>query len=221
MSRIPIFIPYVNRPDLLDKAIRSTWHSGAEAFVFDNSDGGELPDSASVVITPPVPLTFAQTQNDMLRRAIGPDVMRGVSTHISHPFYLFMHSDAEAGEGTIQKLIEMAYALTKEGRKWGAIFTAYDALAAFNTEAMKAIGGWETLFPWYFSDNVTYRKMRLAGYEILESNLPVKHEPSQTIKSDPHLNFLNSLTFPFYEQLYTRMWGGSPGRETFQTPFNR
>ena len=121
----------------------------------------------------------------------------------------------------MQRLVAMANAYTIQKKKWGAIFTAYDALAAFNTEAMRDIGGWDPLLPWYFADNNTYRKLRLAGYELIESNLPVKHEPSQTLKSDEYLAFVNSLTFPFYERLYTKMWGGPPGKELFPTPFNR
>jgi hypothetical protein len=98
--------------------------------------------------------------------------------------------------------------------------TNYDALAAFNTAAFREVGGWDVHLPWYFADNSMYRKLRLAGYELIESNLPVKHEPSQTIKSDPFLNHINGITFPIYAEYYRQCWGGSPGNETFTVPFN-
>ena len=86
MSTIPVFIPYVNRLDLLQKAIASVPRRlTTEPLVINNSDS-PLTVPCHIVI-PPVPLTFAQTQNFMLKIAI--------DRHV--PFYLFMHSDAEAG----------------------------------------------------------------------------------------------------------------------------
>jgi hypothetical protein len=55
---------------------------------------------------------------------------------------------------------------------------------------------------------------------MVESGLPVKHEPSQTIKSNPFLNHVNGITFPIYARYYNEKWGGEPGHETFDTPFN-
>ena len=118
-------------------------------------------------------------------------------------------------------MIDFARGLTKEGRKWAVVFSAYDAFAAFNTKAFLDVSGWDAEFPWYFSDGSVYHKLRVAGYELVESGLTVKHEPSQTIKSDSDLSFLNSQTFPLYEYLYSQMWGGQPGKEQFKTKFNR
>lgn len=209
MSIIPVFIPYVNRPDLLRRAVESV------PFDFDrwlaeviNNSGSQVPDEIRAGdCNPPVTLTFSQTQNWMLELAKGYAV----------PFYLFMHSDAEAGEGTVEKLVEMAQNQTG---KWGAIFTAYDALAAYNVEAMTAIGGWDTMLSWYCSDNDCYRRLRLAGYPTLESNLPVKHTPSQTLNSDPEVARRVNLEIPFRESYYRAKWGGNPGHEIFTNPFN-
>jgi len=212
---IPLFVPYVNRFDLLEKAVRSAVCDDVDINIINNSNGASIgiPGVDFIQRRPPVPLTFAQTQNWML------DIASGDSDY--EEFYLFMHSDAEAGEGTVKKLVEMAHTLTNTQHKWGVIFTSYDALAAFNTQAFVEIGGWDVNFPWYFGDNIVYRKLRLAGYELVESNLPVHHEPSQTLKSDPQLNFINGITFPFYHYFYTQMWGGEPGHEKYLTPFNR
>jgi hypothetical protein len=115
----------------------------------------------------------------------------------------------------------MAHALIREGRKWGTLFSAYDALAAFNTEAFREVGGWDTLLEWYASDCDMYRRVKLAGYELVESNLPVKHEPSQTLNADPEIKRRVDLMFPFREYYYEQKWAGKPGRERFSTPFNR
>jgi len=204
---VPLFIPYLNRPDLLDKAVASVKRCKSVNVLVLNNSERKIPYLCN---TPPVPLTFSQTQNWMLRQA----------ENIHAPFYLFMHSDAEAGEGTVKKLVEMSQSLTDEGRKWGVIWTAYDALAAFNTAAFRAVGGWDQMLTWYLSEVDVYRRLRLAGYELIDSNLPVKHEPSQTLNSDPYIQMCVNLEVPFRERYYFLKWGGAAGRETYLTPFN-
>lgn len=208
---IPIYIPYVNRPDLLQRAVESVplIHDRWDVEVINNS-GSPVPDEICAGdCNPCVPLTFSQTQNWMLTLA----KERGA------PFYLFMHSDAEAEPGTVEGLELMARSLMANQYKWGAIFTAYDALAAFNVEAMTAIGGWDTMLSWYCGDNDCYRRLRIAGYPTLESNLPVKHTPSQTLNSDPEVARRVNLEIPFRESYYRAKWGGNPGHETYDAPW--
>lgn len=211
---IPLFVPYVNRPDLLERAVRSVQCRGVEVNIINNSDGPSIgiPGVEFIQRRPPVPLTFAQTQNWMLNIAEG-DSDYG-------EFYLFCHSDAEAGEGTVQKLIELAQSLTNEGRKWGLIMTNYDALAAFNTAAFREVGGWDTELSWYHSDTDMYRRLELAGYELVKSNLPVKHEASQTLNSDQAIKRNVDLMFPCRVAYYKAKWGGDAGSETYSVPFD-
>lgn len=218
---IPLFIPHTNRPDLTAKAIRSVWGvKGVEVIVIDNSDGGELPVEAQTVYTPPVPLTFAQTHNVMLRKAIGEKNIRLATAHVDHPLYLWSHNDMEASPGVVSDLVQFALNLNHLGRKWGTVFTNYDSLAALNTEAVRAVGGWDTMLSWYGSDCDAYRRLRLAGYPSMESNLPVKHTPSQTLNSDPFIKFKVDMEIPFRSNYYAAKWGGPPGHESFDKPFN-
>lgn len=136
------------------------------------------------------------------------------------PFYLFLHSDAEASEGTVEALIEMAFRSTESGRKWGAIWTAYDALAAYSAEAMQAIGGWDENLPWYLSDCDCYRRLRLAGYSTIDSGLPVKHTPSQTLNSDSKIARRVAEETPKWRTYYRAKWGGDNEHERFLIPFD-
>lgn len=210
---IPIFIPYRNRPDLLCKAVDSVpvcerrW----QVEVINNSDGPLPENLCSGEINPPVPLTFAQTQNWILKLS---------EEEWKVPFFLWMHSDAEAEEGSIEQLIHLAEQCQYQERKWAVIFTNYDSLAACNVAAFRAVGGWDTMLPQYYSDNDTYRRLKLSGFELIESGLPVKHTPSQTINSDPFLLYANGVTFPIYGKYYSDKWGGVPGEETFKLPFD-
>ena len=206
---IPLFIPYVNRPDLLDRAMVSIPRvDGIEVAVINNSASEHVHVPMGMCMTPRKGMTFSETQNLMLRTA----------QFMQAPFYFFMHSDAEAAPGTVLRLFEMAH-LQQE--KWGAIFTNYDSLAAFNTEAFDAIGGWDDNLPWYLSDCDIYRRMRLAGYPTIDSGLPVKHTPSQTLNSDPEIKRKVEEQTAGWQAYYEKKWGGPNERETFLTPFNQ
>jgi hypothetical protein len=211
MNPIPIFIPCVNRVDLLQKAIASVplddrW----QVEVINNTGAPVLDGIAAGDCNPPVPLTASQSLN----------YMQVIAKEWESPFYFFMHNDAEAEPGTVEGLYQMARAKTENGDKWGVIFTYYDTLAAYNTAAFAEVGPWDQNLPQYFTDNCMYRRMRLAGYELAESHLPVKHVGSQTIHSDPLRELVNSITFPIYLNYYQAKWGGPPGHEIFTVPFN-
>lgn len=212
-----IGIPYVNRPDLLKLAINSIKTYWPSLIIIDNSDNNSLrvndivPETISIY-KPPVPLTFTQSMNLLRKFALEQqcDVM------------MYMHIDAEAPVGIPEQLLSIVQSLlTKKDRKWGALYTFYDTLAVYNMEAIQAIGTWDTIFSAYFTDNDYYRRMKLAGYELIETGLAVTHHNgSSTINSDPHLKFLNGITFPLYRHYYEKKWGGAPGNERFLTPFN-
>lgn len=206
-------IPFVNRADLLHLAVESVASLRPHVFIVDNSVAGLDPDRWPVpIVRPPVPLSFSQTMNLLQRRALdeGADVL------------LFMHNDAEAGEGTPEKLLAEVEAATAEGRPWGVAFTAYDAFAAFNVDAIRQVGPWDCGLPQYFADNDYYRRLRLAGFEELDTGLPVAHhnDASSTVKSDSVLGHANGVQFPLHGQYYAAKWGGGPGQERFARPWD-
>jgi predicted O-methyltransferase YrrM len=133
-----------------------------------------------------------------------------------------MHNDAEAGAGTPERLLICIEEAIAAEQRWGAFFTAYDAFAAFNMAMVCEVGQWDTTLPQYFADIDYYRRVRLAGYEIIDTGLEVIHHnnASSTLKSDPRLRLLNGITFPLYERYYSAKWGGLPGGEAYDRPFN-
>lgn len=204
--RFLIGIPYMLRPDLLDKALSSIppsiWDAG-RICVLDNS---AEPQHTQIRYVPAVPLSASQSLNFFRRLAI----MEECDVLFS------MHSDAAAAPDTFEKLLRQA----DPARHWGTIFTNYNALEVLNVQMLKEVGEWDTVLPQYFTDNDFYRRMRLAGWPSEESNLPVHHEGSVVIRNDPEKAFLNSVTFPLYAEYYRKRWGGSPGHETYARPFN-
>jgi hypothetical protein len=84
-------IPYVNRPDLLEGAVRSVQELCLHALIIDNSDSGLTSTSWPVpIFRPPVPLSFSQTMN----------FLQLVAIERSCEVLFSMHNDAAAGSGT-------------------------------------------------------------------------------------------------------------------------
>lgn len=207
-----LWIFHVNRPDLTKIAYKSVCDY-FDVEIIDNSLDHELMKRGSLkanVLCPPIPFTFQQSHQWILK----------IAKDSGFKHYYWMHNDAEALPGTPEGLIRFVEAL--EGQ-WGVVFTHYDAMAAFNVEALQAIGGWSDLFEQYFLDNHTYRLLELNGYPLLRSNLGVMHheDASTTIKYDKRKFERNQITFAMYEQIYAFVWGGKPGLETRKEPILR
>ncbi len=211
MNDFQAYIFHVNREDLLDKAVASVRDLWSDLTVVDNSvDGLSHPYPYIRIHRPSVPLSATQSLN----YALTDSRRHGAQICIT------MHEDAEAMEGSAAELLALTRQMCAENRKWGIIFTNYDSLSAQNTDAIEEVGLWDTFFSGYFGDNCQYRRLELAGYEKINTNIQVKHIGSQTIHSDPKLAFLNSMTFPLYAMYYEAKWGGPPGGERFSKPFN-
>lgn len=211
-------IGYVNRIDLLKKAIESIQPFWANTFIMDNSNHRDLRHGESFptnvkIFEPPVPFTLSQTMN--LLHRLGAEQRCDV--------IMFMHNDAEADAGTAENFLSAIEKMQREGRRWGVAFTNYHTLAAYNMKAIKEVGPWDTVLPHYFSDCDYFTRLRLAGYEQVWTGLNVIHHNNgaSTIKSDGNLEHIHNITFPLYQTYYQSKWGGLPGQERFTLPFNQ
>ena len=204
-------IPFVVGEALLRRAVDSVAELWPSTLVVDNSDAGLDASAWPVeVVRPPVPLSFSQTMN--LLSALGRDR--------SCKLVMLLHSDAAPAAGTPARLIAALDEAAATGPRWGIAFTNYDAFAAYSAAMIADVGPWDVTLPQYFADVDYYRRVRLAGWEILETGLPVLHEPSSTIRLDSARAAQHAVTFPLYERYYAAKWGGGPGSETFARPFD-
>jgi hypothetical protein len=209
--RFLLGIPVVVGPDLLRRAVDSVESLWPQTVIVDNTDAG-LDRAAWPVdlVRPCVPLSFSQSMN----------LLQALASERSSEALLLLHSDAAVAPGTAQAMLDVLGRAVAEQRRWGIAFTHYDAFAAFSLAMADDVGRWDTTLPHYFADEDYYRRARLAGWEVIETSLPVLHEPSSTIRSDAHRWRLNQVTYPLYERYYAAKWGGPPGRETFVHPFD-
>ena len=206
-----VYMRVENRFDLLRKAVDSIKEFWPLLTVVDNSPAGIGRHLPCVIIRPTVPLTFTQSHNWWFKDAKA----RGAK------FIIWMHTDAEAVDGGHLKLLELARKYTAEGRKWGLIWTNYDSLSAVNLDMIDAVGGYDTAFAKYGCDCDLNRRIRLAGWETIDTDIHTNHVGSQTIKSDRIYEFINNKTFDLYMEYYTRKHGGPIDHETFDHPFNQ
>jgi len=210
-SDYKVYIALVNREDLLQRALIHSSDVMENLTVIDNSKSGISFNPGCKVFRPPMPIQFVHSINYALLET------RRQSAHIA----MWLHCDAWTPQGAYLRLIEEARQFTAEGRKWGLLFTNYDALLAMNTALIDDVGLWDQNLPWYHSDEDYYRRVTLAGYEAIDTHIDVFHDYSQTIKSDLDVNFMNDITHPLHGQYYRLKWGGPPHEEQFTKPFNR
>jgi hypothetical protein len=204
------FVPFVNRPDLLRNVLVAVSPLWDDLTVIDNS-GHEIivkPDAVKV-FRPPVPLLFTQTMNWEFEETI----------RNGKPFCVHMHNDAIIPEGACEKLLDFAREIDRTEPHWGACFTLYDIFAVFNPKLYQDIGGYDTNFAAYVSDQDWFRRMDLAGWTRHQAPIEIGHVGSQTIRSDPYLAYVNNITHPLYREYYRQKWGGCVGEEQFIYPF--
>lgn len=78
----------------------------------------------------------------------------------------------------------------------------------------------ENFFPAYYEDNDHRYRMKLAGLEWEYLPLVYTHRVSSTLKSSPEFQKKNQMTFAENGRYYIEKWGGLPGQEKYETPFN-
>ncbi len=218
MSEFAAYVMYVNRPDLLKRALDSFPDLWDNLTIVDNSVDG-MPklftvESGIKCFCPPVPLSYSQSMNWMLKDA----------TEKKVDFILHFHSDAKnTNPVAVSQLLDYARQLRRVGMdRWACLWTLYDVLWCLNPVAARDVGGWDTTFPNYFVDQVQKMRWKARGWETIDTHIEgITHEGSATIRSDPKLEFINGVTFPLYKQLYRRMWAGDPGKEKYDVPFGR
>lgn len=218
-------VPVINRPDLLQAALRSLLaavRSGllSHIYAIDNSthsltrdliaEAGELRraafDGRLIELPCPVALTFAQTQNYMqhLVEREGADAV------------LFAHSDMAATPEAVERVLAAA-------RRDCVVFSHYDVLAAFGADVIRRVGSWDTAIPWYYADNDWYRRVRLAGLEVVEAGgegVTHQNDASSTMKSDWRLALATNQQTQIARAVYIEKWGGPPERERFSVPYD-
>jgi hypothetical protein len=208
MSLIPIYVPYVNGRELLVRALDSLEAYRSWAVVVDNSETHDIPAGVAV-LRPQVPLFSSQT-------------CRYIQGRRDERFF-FLHHDAVTCPEAIERVLQRAAELKREGRSWSVIYTLYDAFCLFNGHLLNLAGVIPDIrMPCYVFDADWYRQMDLAGLarvNVGDCNGRVRHDaPSATKRAcRAHAAFVDTTNS---ERYYELKWGGLPGQEKFTRPWN-
>ncbi|KAK4160810.1 hypothetical protein QBC43DRAFT_111215 [Cladorrhinum sp. PSN259] len=74
-------------------------------------------------------------------------------------------------------------AAVKRKERWGFRFYQFDHLCLVNREAMEAVGGWDTMIPYYSSDCDMMTKMRIDGWSMRHRRVGIINDVS-TVMDD-------------------------------------
>ncbi len=232
-----LHIPYVNRVDLLEDAVKSardighihTWANGRPFYLLD---GVEKHHRLGL-------MSYTSMMNHFIQFSVdqGDDVM------------YMMHNDVFLDPGVAARFrdfVELAFITDQE---WGVCFSKYDLLCAYNVKAMVATGWWDVMWMMYTSDNDYFHRLKIGGWRQLEAGGegvhhryadPAKHEVKQaldrtvdgvhvpnpdtgssTLRNDPDLarKIKWRTTNDFDGAYYRFKWGDNPGHEVYDKPF--
>jgi hypothetical protein len=208
------YIPCVNRPDLLERAVRSVQDLWDTLLIVDQTVVGLRPEEhpwvdsiAGVFRVACPPLSFTQMMNWAQAEARE----RGVD------YMVFMHNDAECVGNVAVRVLEYA----RRHPEAGVVFTNYDAVAVFRVRAIQDVGPWDETFRWYFADVDYYHRMKLHGWQLHNfGGQDVIHHASQTQQADPAIARDVGAHWKWHGDHYRHKWGGAPGNERYLIPYN-
>jgi len=209
-----IYIPFINRLDLLDRAVASIRAHWKHLVILDQSDEGiGARWDAEVAVYRMAPrLQFSAMMNwaaDLGRE-------RGVR------YLCFMHNDAECVADAAATALQIAR--ERDDGQLGVLLTNYDAFSVFVLSTLRRVGCWDESFPWYVSDVDFYHRVRRAGLRIENAGdcALVRHDTSQTWQAMPRADAEKSVhrVTRWAHDHYRHKWGGDPGHEVHTVPYN-
>lgn len=204
-----LHIAFANRPDMVADAVESVRDIG-NIHLWPNN-GAEDPCIPGTTVHQLPVISAVDTINLMIQSSWDDDVM------------FWAHNDAYAKPGAAAELLRT---VEECDQQWGAIFTHYDVLCAFNMKCIRDVGYWDPMFFQYTADIDYYRRIKMAGWPILSMKRGIEkvehRHGSITVQSDEHYNMRVQWRqgTGFDHEYYKRKWGGPQGHEKFMVPFN-
>lgn len=210
--RHKLHIPCASRVDLLEKAVTSLrpignmniWWGGVTTPI-------ELYNIPAVELHEPGAVSCVSLYNMCLKASWDDDVV------------FMAHNDIECHPDVAMRFARAVSEIYHSGQKWGAVFQHYDVLAAFNMEAIRCVGPWDTMYFQYHADVDYYHTLRKAGFPEIYVGKPeeIIHHGSSSVKSDPLFHYRTAFRSRsrFDLEYYAMKWGGYVGQERNNRPF--
>jgi GT2 family glycosyltransferase len=183
-----LIVPVLNRYDLLQRMLTSLDYPIGHLLIVDNGASSvehsfelDVPDCVEHTSYLPMPANLGVSGSWNL----------GVKCFPYDDRWFFVSNDVEFHPGGLEKLSEARrdeITLSGDFPFWQAFCVGY--------EAVKRVGLFdEGFFPAFCEDNDMTRRAEHAGVTIRRIDVPMRHDNSSTINSDPRLLQKNALTF--------------------------
>jgi GT2 family glycosyltransferase len=208
--------------DKLYKHFKSIDHDVKRYFIIDNSCGQDISVTETLEqIKKEKPkhirevVVLKSTQNTGYPGAVN----LAIKQNVDCSYWLFTGFDWYAAPGEYKKLSEHISKF-----KYGATLgEGNDEMCGIllKAAAIASIGLMdENFYPGYFEDNDYRYRQKLSGCLLDSFPLSNEHLTSSTLKSSTQFQIKNQMTFQQNFDYYVQKWGGSPGYEQYDTPFD-
>lgn len=212
---IPVMIcPVISRFDLLDRMLASIDVPVGRGLIVNNA----LTDHKSNV--GPEWRTFSPPFGSL---GLPGSINFGVMQTFDAPWWLWASNDLVFGPGDLAAIT----AMMEQAGGEPVMVTYRFAVLALNRAVVETIGLFDewSFWPLYFDDSDLARRASLAGIPILHDKWGIREgadgfDHSVTVQSDEQLGHANNRSWQHNERAYVAKWGGRPGAETFDTPWD-
>jgi GT2 family glycosyltransferase len=195
---VKLIVPVLNRYDLLQRMVSSIDYPIEHLLIIDNGLGLECLEIPNLVQKMTV-LSMPSNQG------VAGSWNLGIKCFPFEPVWFFSSADTVYEPGALEKMSK-----AKPSEITLAASFPYWQTFAIGEEAVRKIGLFdENLYPIYFEDNDYMKRAESAQIPISYIDIPVTHDNSSTINSDPKLAQANNRTFPDNKNYFDTKLEGS------------
>jgi len=195
---VKLIVPVLNRYDLLQRMVSSIDYPIEHLLIIDNGKGIEsleVPDLVAKVTILPMPTN----------QGVAGSWNLGIKCFPFEKVWFFSSADTVYQSGALEKLSDASFdEITLAGS-----FPHWQTFA-IGEEAVRRIGLFdENLYPIYFEDNDYTKRAEQNNIPVVYLDIPVTHDNSSTINSDPKLAQANGRTFSNNQHYFDTKLEGS------------
>jgi GT2 family glycosyltransferase len=183
-----LIVPVLNRYDLLDRMVSSIDYPVGHLLIIDNGASNVLEDMGIDVPACVEHTTYLPMPANL---GVAASWNLGIKSFPYDDRWFIASNDVRFEPGALQRLSE---ARTDE-ISLSSMFPHWQAFA-LGYEAVKRVGLFdEGFFPAYFEDTDYKRRAEQVGVKVVHIDVPMTHDNSSTLRSDPHFASKNSNTY--------------------------
>jgi len=209
---IPVLIcPIIGDFDLVERMLDSIDVPVGRLVIVDNSLTGWKSQGARSI--------------EYIRPITGLGYPGGINAGISQtpeaPWWVWCNADLSFGPGDLAHIAAVMEEATGPRHVTGShrgLRNAYGAMNAACIEAAGLFDDW-SFYPIYYDDDDYQYRCGLAGVEWVAYDGGIRHLGSRTL-DDPAYREANGRTYPRNAAAYVAKWGGLPGDERYDSPWD-